>query len=69
MVNDNDEAVIIDFDSCLKVGALLDGIKRTNGWHDPGCQTAEKRNDFAALQELRVWLLGHSEQEYRYGDY
>jgi serine/threonine protein kinase len=68
MISDNDDAVIVDFDSCVEIGAPLQGIKRTSGWHDAECQTAEKSNDFAALEELRVWLLGHFEKNYRFSD-
>jgi serine/threonine protein kinase len=60
--------VIIDFDSCRKVGVALNdticGTKRTYGWHDPEIGIATERNDLDAFAELRTWLVGVSKDEF-----
>lgn len=72
MFEEDGTSVIIDFDSCRKVGeALNDGIrgtKRTHGWHDPGVQVASEKNDLDTVAELRTWLVGVSSDEYLFKD-
>ncbi|KAL3962996.1 hypothetical protein ACCO45_004519 [Purpureocillium lilacinum] len=55
MISDDDAAVIIDFDSCVKIGgrAGAANIKRTPGWYKKNSSSLDDvNNDFAALQEL-----------------
>jgi hypothetical protein len=51
--------VIIDFDSCRKVGESLRDTetKRTYQWHDPQTDVALEKNDLDALEELKIWLI------------
>jgi serine/threonine protein kinase len=60
MLDANSSWVLIDFDSCRRIGESLDGVKRTYGWHDPAVTTTTEQNDWDALAELKVWLLGTS---------
>jgi serine/threonine protein kinase len=63
---EDDTPVIIDFDSCRKVGDLLHGTKRTHGWHDPHIQTALEKNDLDAFGELQTWLIGSSADKFMF---
>ncbi|KAK4039984.1 hypothetical protein C8A01DRAFT_36034 [Parachaetomium inaequale] len=56
-----DEAVIIDFGSCRRVGESLEKAGRTYEWHDEQVETALPQNDLDALKEIRVWLGDDSE--------
>jgi hypothetical protein len=55
--------VIIDFDSCRKVGESLRDTetKRTYQWHDPQTDVALEKNDLDALEELKIWLIGSTQ--------
>ncbi|GFF60998.1 kinase-like protein [Aspergillus udagawae] len=55
--------ILIDFDSCRKVGESLRDTetKRTYQWHDPQTDTALEKNDLDALEELRIWLIGSAQ--------
>lgn len=68
MFEENGVPVIIDFDSCRKVGEALNdgnnGTKRTHGWHDPEVQFALEKNGLDALVELRTWLVGDSKDDF-----
>ncbi|KAK1246250.1 hypothetical protein MKX08_000052 [Trichoderma sp. CBMAI-0020] len=48
--------VIIDFGSCQKEGKSLEGIGRTYEWFDERVQLSLCKNDFDALEEIRIWL-------------
>jgi serine/threonine protein kinase len=50
----SDEAIIIDFDSCLPVGSLLATAKRTPEWHDSRVWISTPGNDHRALQEMKI---------------
>ncbi|UKZ61447.1 uncharacterized protein TrAtP1_002712 [Trichoderma atroviride] len=52
--------VIIDFGSCQKEGESLEGIGRTYEWFDERVQLSLCRNDFDALEEIRIWLADDS---------
>ncbi|RDA83126.1 hypothetical protein CP532_2729 [Ophiocordyceps camponoti-leonardi (nom. inval.)] len=52
----NDTAVIIDFGSCRRLGASLDGVGRTYEWYDEKAEFAAPQNDLNALDEIRAWL-------------
>lgn len=58
MISSFDRAVIIDFDSCMRIGAPLGRTKRTPGWYDPCVGVSEVDNDWSALEEIRIWLEG-----------
>lgn len=64
MFEEDGSPVLIDFDSCRKVGEALHQTKRTYGWHDPDIDTALKKNDLDAFTELREWLIGSSPENY-----
>jgi serine/threonine protein kinase len=66
MLDDDGTLVLIDFDSCRKVGELLceTETKRTHGWHDPDVKTVSERNDLDAFLELRTWLFGSSVDQF-----
>lgn len=52
--------VIIDFGSCQKEGESLKGIGRTYEWFDGTVQSSLCKNDFDALEEIRIWLADDS---------
>lgn len=66
MLDENGTLVLIDFDSCRKVGESLQDTrtKRTHGWHDPTVAVAQEQNDLDAFQELLKWLFGASAKQY-----
>ncbi|KAK2609320.1 hypothetical protein QQS21_002101 [Conoideocrella luteorostrata] len=66
MISEENIAVIIDFESCVKVGESLELIKRTHGWHDWNETIAREDNDLDALKEIRTWLTGTSANEFQY---
>jgi hypothetical protein len=66
MFEEDDTTVVIDFDSCRKVGESLHGTKRTHGWHDPHIQTALEKNDLDAFGELQTWLIGSSANKFMF---
>ncbi|UKZ74549.1 hypothetical protein TrVFT333_002219 [Trichoderma virens FT-333] len=70
MITTDDTAVIIDFDSCVRVGESIEAakIKRTYGWYDRQSQVAIESIDFAALKEIRTWLTGSCPNEFQYKD-
>lgn len=68
MVGDAGEFILIDFDSCRRLGEPLKaggiGTKRTYGWHNPNVEEATEANDLDAFAELQTWLFGSSAHEY-----
>lgn len=66
MITEDDTPVIIDFDTSSTPGTLLDQVKRTYGWFDPGVRVSQESNDLDALEELRVWLTGSSPEEFQF---
>jgi serine/threonine protein kinase len=66
MFDEHDTPVLIDFDSCRRVGESLRDThtKRTHQWHDPDVKTASEKNDVHAFQELRTWLIGPADEKY-----
>ncbi|KAE8357034.1 kinase-like protein [Aspergillus coremiiformis] len=60
MFDERDTPVLVDFDSCRKIGESLHDpkTKRTHEWHDPRVETALEKNDLDAFEELRIWLVG-----------
>jgi serine/threonine protein kinase len=58
MITRDDNAVIIDLDSCLSAGLPLGLTKRTFQWHDPNVQVSHSRNDDWAFREICTWLVG-----------
>lgn len=67
MLNNNNEAIITDFDSSRAPGESLERVKRTYGWYDPDVHVAQESNDLDALAELRVWLTSSSPADFRFG--
>ncbi|KAH6630992.1 hypothetical protein B0J18DRAFT_422782 [Chaetomium sp. MPI-SDFR-AT-0129] len=53
---DGDKAVIIDFESCRRVGESLEDCGRTYEWYDEEVNTSLPQNDLDALEEIRIWL-------------
>ncbi|KAK4182439.1 hypothetical protein QBC35DRAFT_509984 [Podospora australis] len=53
---DGDKAVIIDFDSCRRIGESLEDVGRTYEWYGKQVKTALPQNDLDALEEIRLWL-------------
>jgi serine/threonine protein kinase len=70
MITTDDTAVIIDFDSCVRVGESIEAakIKRTYGWYDRQSQVAIESIDFAALKEIRTWLTSNCPEGFQYKD-
>lgn len=66
MIAGDGTPVIIDFDSCLPIGAPLGKTKRTYGWYNPDVHFSAASNDFDALEELRIWLTGSCEDEFKF---
>ncbi|PYI01510.1 hypothetical protein BO78DRAFT_411418 [Aspergillus sclerotiicarbonarius CBS 121057] len=58
--------VIIDFDSCRRIGESLSETetKRTHQWHDPKVESAVEKNDLDAWEELRIWLVESPDEEF-----
>lgn len=67
MITESDSPVLIDFDSALKIGESIGGIKRTYGWYNVQVEEAKVENDYTALQEIRIWLTGSSPDEFQFG--
>lgn len=63
---DGDRAIIIDFGSCRKLGDSLKNVGRTYEWYDKNVQESLPENDLAALEEIRIWISGGSE-EFQFG--
>ncbi|CAG8024690.1 unnamed protein product [Penicillium salamii] len=59
---EGDPPVIIDFDSARVIGCDLTWVKQTDGWFNQKINRALPSNDNAALQEIKLWLLGDAEQ-------
>lgn len=59
MLKDN-VPIIIDFGSCQKEGGSLEGIGRTYERFDEAVQSSLPKNDFDALEEIRIWLADDS---------
>lgn len=53
---DSDQAIIIDFGSCRRVGESLEDVGRTYEWYDEEVKTAVPDNDLDALEEILIWL-------------
>ena len=57
MVKEDGGAVVIDFDSVMKMGASMWGnVPRTPGWFDPRQGVAVVENDWDAVRELKEWM-------------
>jgi serine/threonine protein kinase len=60
MLDDNNEPILIDFDSCKYEGEEL-GLKGgTEGWEDRTARTASFANDFYSLAKIREHLEAHN---------
>ncbi|KAK4644010.1 hypothetical protein QC761_0048200 [Podospora bellae-mahoneyi] len=57
MFDNDDNVVIIDFDSCEKQGAALGPKTYTPGW-SPKSRSAEENNDYFNLSKLRDLITG-----------
>ncbi|KAJ5946084.1 hypothetical protein N7454_002923 [Penicillium verhagenii] len=62
---DNDRGIIIDLDSCRRLGESLEGAGRTFEWYDEKVQRSRFDNDLKALEEIRTWL-GVGSQEFQF---
>lgn len=57
MVDGNDRAIIIDFDTCYRNGQKLGHKAGTWGWFMEGTEYAKFANDFYGLSKLRDYML------------
>lgn len=66
MFDEDVTPVVNDFDSCRRIGEPLlgTGAARTHEWHDEDAETALVKNDLDALQQLKAWLVGSSDDEF-----
>ncbi|KAK2051009.1 hypothetical protein LY76DRAFT_557682 [Colletotrichum caudatum] len=64
MIDEHDNPVIIDFDSCRVVGAALQDVKRTYGWYNRDVAVSRESNDTDALEEIRIFLTGSSPEDF-----
>ncbi|KAJ5688599.1 hypothetical protein N7462_002991 [Penicillium macrosclerotiorum] len=66
MLDENNVPVLIDFDSCRRIGESLRDTraKRTHEWHDPEVEVAAEKNDLDAFTDLKTWLIGQESQTY-----
>lgn len=63
MFDQDGTPVIIDFDSCRRVGESLlgTGAGATHEWHDPDVELSLVKNDLDAFEEMKTWLVGCSD--------
>jgi len=59
---DGEQAVIIDFDSCRKIGEDLGNVGCTYEWCDETTKQSVVENDLSALEEIRIWLCDDSKE-------
>lgn len=66
MLDEDGTFILIDFDSCRFIGEHLriTGTKRTHHWHDPVVEVSTPKNDLDALEDLRIWLAGSSDDDF-----
>jgi serine/threonine protein kinase len=64
MFEEDGRPVIIDFDSCRKIGQSLDKMKRTYGWYDPDIKISLESNDLDAVKEIGNWMMGSSAKDF-----
>ena len=67
MLKSNGEAVIIDFNSCLPIGAPM-RVARTPGWCDPEAYHATKGVDDDAVSDIGEWLSKRRTKHYHFVD-
>ena len=56
MFDENDIAVVIDFDSCRRINEGLEGVGRTFQWYDGTVDKSFPSNDLDALEEIGEFL-------------
>ena len=66
MIDEQDNPIIIDFDSCLPTNSSLEKTKRTFGWYDSRVDKAKEENDWRSWKEMETWLTGSSPAEYQF---
>ncbi|KAF2177367.1 hypothetical protein K469DRAFT_720700 [Zopfia rhizophila CBS 207.26] len=66
MFDEEDNPVIIDFDSCRPIGYSLEEVGRTYQWFDENVNTASPNNDLDALEEIREWLGEGERKEFQF---
>ncbi|KAJ5721507.1 uncharacterized protein N7483_009441 [Penicillium malachiteum] len=64
---DYEKAVIIDFDSCRRIGEDLEDVGRTYEWFDEAQKQSNIENDLSALEEIRIWL-GDDSKEFQFSE-
>ena len=64
MLDEDGTAILIDLDSCRRVGESLGETytKRTHQWHDPRVDIALEKNDLDAWEELKTWFTGCADE-------
>ena len=66
MFDDKDEPIIIDFNSCCRIGESLDNIGRTPGWYDHSVRVSLPKNDLDALDEIFEWLSDEEKRDFKF---
>ncbi|KAB8356448.1 hypothetical protein FH972_024031 [Carpinus fangiana] len=64
--SDDDSPIIIDFDSCCRIGEDKGEKKGTPGWYDPAVTRSMPENDFLALEEMALWLSSADTKTYQF---
>ena len=66
MLNFDGSAILIDFDSCLPIGASCRDVGRTTGWCDFEVKFSHPGNDLLAISEIAEWLSDRTPIEKEY---
>ena len=66
MLNFDGSAILIDFDSCLPIGASCRDVGRTKGWCDFELEFSLPSNDTLAIVEIAEWLSDRTPMEKKY---
>ncbi|RAK97090.1 uncharacterized protein BO80DRAFT_458387 [Aspergillus ibericus CBS 121593] len=66
MLAGDSSLVIVDFRCSGRLGEPLPNCERAPHWHDPKVEVSRKENDLDAYEELRTWLVGSAEDQFRF---
>lgn len=68
MLLEDETPVVIDFDSCRRIGDSLRGVGRTYEWYDEKVEVSSPKNDLDALKEIAEWMGDKDEKEYQFAE-